>query len=65
MVDKIDMKKEYNDGVPIKHTKTTSWSLWHKDGVNDSNGELRVYRNGELADTNGKWEHISIVEKHE
>lgn len=40
-------------------------NLWHIDGIaygEEPVKELgKVYRNGELAKTNGKWEMITIV----
>lgn len=37
-------------------------AVWHKDGeIMDSGIIGKVYRNGEVVDTGGKWEHITIT----
>lgn len=38
-------------------------AIWHRDGISAYG---KVYRNGELAKTDGKWEHITVaIEKTE
>lgn len=40
----------------------SSINVWHKDGIGqDEENEIRVYRGGELADTKGIWEMITIT----
>jgi len=43
--------------MPKQTTKTIE--LWHRDG-NVVGAETKVYRNGELANTKGKYEHLFI-----
>lgn len=44
-------------------------SVWHKNGIGRQQGDepssiVHVYKNGVLADTNDKWELITLVYAH-
>ena len=45
--------------------KTTTIKLWHKDGVvfdsNDKKTKSRVYVDGQLSNTQGKYQHLVVV----
>jgi len=35
-------------------------NLWHKDGI-EMHSKYKIYKNGELAKTDGKWENLVIA----
>lgn len=42
----------------------TTIDVWHKNGIGDireGRPAVKVYRDGKLADTNDKWENITII----
>lgn len=49
------------DKKKIKKVTGTTTIYWHKDGI--VNPCVKVYRNGELADTKGKWEQLVITKE--
>lgn len=59
-------KETIKHGLEIEriHAGGITLAAWHKDGiVTDVYGREigQVYRNGERANTNGEYEHITIV----